>query len=143
MLRKSKLKAFTLLECLVALLVISGSVLVYNGLTRVLSANIVYLSRHQETDWLLFVQQLQLEWSEARFEKVEHNKVYVTKGNQTLAYGISKRDDFRKTSGDNRGYQPMLFGLDKCQIIEKNGRVALQLTFKSGLERTVIYDFKG
>ena len=36
----SKVRAFTLLECLVALLVIAGSVQVYQGLTTVLVGNV-------------------------------------------------------------------------------------------------------
>ena len=36
----SKVRAFTLLECLVALLVIAGSVQVYQGLTTVLVSNV-------------------------------------------------------------------------------------------------------
>ena len=43
----SKLRAFTLLECLVALLVIAGSVQVYQGLTTVLVSNVKQV-RQQE-----------------------------------------------------------------------------------------------
>ena len=53
-LKKTSLKAFTLIECLVSLLVISGAILVYNGLTQSISANVHYLSENQEENWLLF-----------------------------------------------------------------------------------------
>ena len=43
----SKVRAFTLLECLVALLVIAGSVQVYQGLTTVLVSNVKQV-RQQE-----------------------------------------------------------------------------------------------
>ena len=58
---KTRIRAFTLLECLVALLVIAGSVMVYQGLTQVLTSNVAYISKNDEEDWLLFCQQLRSE----------------------------------------------------------------------------------
>ena len=54
MLKKTSLKAFTLIECLVSLLVISGAILVYNGLTQSISANVHYLSENQEETGFVF-----------------------------------------------------------------------------------------
>ncbi|MCS4488802.1 competence type IV pilus minor pilin ComGF [Streptococcus sciuri] len=139
---KSKLHAFTLLECLIALLIISGSALVYQGLTQTLSSNIYYLSSNHQSNWLLFAKQLQSEWEVCQLDRVTSDKVYLKKGNQELAYGLSKRGDFRKTNANNQGYQPMLFGLADCQVREKGGLITVALTFKDGLERTFIYDFK-
>ena len=139
---KSKLKAFTLLECLIALLVISGSVLVYQGLTRTLSSNIHYFSSNHQSNWLLFAKQLQSEWENCQLDHVTEQKVYVKKGNQDLAYGLSTSDDFSKTNGNNKGYNTMLIGLKASKVQETNGLVTLHLTFKDGLERTFIYDFK-
>ena len=59
----SKLRAFTLLECLVALLVIAGSVQVYQGLTTVLVSNVKQVRQQENQDWLLFVQQMEAELS--------------------------------------------------------------------------------
>lgn len=142
-LTKTKAKGFTLIECLTALLVISGSVLVYQGLTRTLSSNIHYFSSNHQSNWLLFAKQLQSEWKNCQLDHATEQKVYVKKkGNQDLAYGLSTSDDFRKTNGNNKGYQPMIFGLKACQVQETDGLVTLHLTFKDGLERTFIYDFK-
>ena len=56
----SKVRAFTLLECLVALLVIAGSVQVYQGLTTVLVSNVKQVKQQENQDWLLFVQQMEI-----------------------------------------------------------------------------------
>lgn len=104
--KKTRLKAFTLLESLVALLVISGSILVYQGLTQSISSNIHYLSVNQEEKWLLFSQQLRSELAGCQLDKVADNKLYVSKGNQQLAYGLSKADDFRKTNASGQGISP-------------------------------------
>ena len=81
----SKLRAFTLLECLVALLVIAGSVQVYQGLTTVLVSNVKQVRQQENQDWLLFVQQMEAELEGCQLVKVEWNKLYVKKDNQDLA----------------------------------------------------------
>ncbi|MGF0070996.1 competence type IV pilus minor pilin ComGF [Streptococcus orisratti] len=140
--QKIKLAAFSLLECLVALFVLSGSILVYQGLTKSVSANVHYLSDNDNGNWLLFSQQLRSELETSHLDKVENNKLYVTKSGQTLAFGQSKADDFRKTNADGRGYQPMLYGLKSSAISQKENMIQINLTFKNGLERSLIYAFE-
>ncbi len=142
MLRKTSLKAFTLLECLVSLLVISGAILVYNGLTHSISTNVHYLSENQEEDWLLFSQQMRSELVGCHLDRVEDNKMYVTKSNQKLAFGQSKTDDFRKTNASGQGYQPMMFGLKSSSISRTEQTVTITLNLKNGLERTFVYTFE-
>ena len=72
----SKVRAFTLLECLVALLVIAGSVQVYQGLTTVLVSNVKQVKQQESQDWLLFVQQIPLLLT--RISKPIENKGIVT-----------------------------------------------------------------
>lgn len=72
----SKVRAFTLLECLVALLVIAGSVQVYQGLTTVLVSNVKQVKQQENQDWLLFVQQIPLLLT--RISKPLENKGIVT-----------------------------------------------------------------
>nr|WP_202922281.1 competence type IV pilus minor pilin ComGF [Streptococcus sp. S784/96/1] len=142
MLRKIKLPAFTLLECLVSLLVIIGSVQVYQGLTQVLSHQVNYLSDNRQEEWLLFCQQLQAEFDGTKFIKLENNKLYLSKNGQKLAFGQSKKDDFRKTNADGRGYQPMIFGLKSSAISQEENLVTINLTFDNGLERSFVYAFE-
>ncbi|TWS97446.1 prepilin-type N-terminal cleavage/methylation domain-containing protein [Streptococcus cuniculipharyngis] len=140
--RKIKVKAFTLLECLVALLVIGTSLSLYQLLTKVMVGHLSQLTRNDQSDWLLFSQQLRHELSGTTLHKVENNKLYVTSGQQSLAFGKSRADDFRKTNANGQGYQPMLYHLKITEIDEKSGRVTIKLTFDRGLKRTFIYDFK-
>ncbi|AND80497.1 competence type IV pilus minor pilin ComGF [Streptococcus pantholopis] len=139
--KKSKAAAFTLLECLIALLVISGSVLVYEALTASVMANVHYLSDNYQENWLLFSQQLYTELEGSHLDKVEHNKLYISRDGQKLALGKSKSDDFRKTHADGRGYQPMLYGVESSQISQNGHIVTINLTFKNGLKRSFVYAF--
>ena len=139
---KSKVRAFTLLECLVALLVIVGSMTIYQSLTQLTSHQMQLLSKSQQSEWLLFCQQLRRELDGTSLVKVEDNRLYVTKGKQELAFGKSRRDDFRKTNASGKGYQPMLFGLTSANISEQNGLIQIDLVFEQGLERSFVYAFQ-
>ena len=127
----SKLRAFTLLECLVALLVIAGSVQVYQGLTTVLVSNVKQVR-----------QQMEAELEGCQLVKVEGNKLYVKKDNQDLAFGLSSASDFRKTNADGRGYQPMLFDVKSSKVSQKNQIVTIQVTLKNELQRSFVYAFE-
>jgi len=61
MLKKGKLAAFTLLEALVALLVISGGLLVFQAMTKLLASEIQYQEQTKAKEWLLFADQLDAE----------------------------------------------------------------------------------
>lgn len=139
MLKKGKVGAFTLLEALVALLVISGGLLVFQAMTKLLASEIQYQEQTKAKEWLLFADQLDVELSRSHFEKVEQNKLYVKQDGKSIAFGKSKSDDFRKTDANGRGYQPMIYGLEAAQIQKEGQIVHLLLQFKDGLEREYIY----
>lgn len=139
---KNKLKAFTLLECLVSLLVISGSISVYNGLTKLLSSHVQALMRQEKDSWLLFCQQFRWELELSKLEGIRDNKLYINRTGRSLAFGQYRAGDFRKTNADGRGYQPMLTRLKSATFRENASRIQLDVVFNSGLERTFIYDFE-
>lgn len=138
---KTRLRAFTLLEVLVALLVIAGSLTVYQGLTKVVAQHTSCLSDNNRDNWLLFCQQFRQELAGAKLDKVEGNRLYISKKGQSLSFGKFRADDFRKANGDGRGYQPMLFGVKSADFSQSGQQVTLKLTFETGLERTFVYAF--
>lgn len=142
MLKKTKqLAAFTLLECLVALLVLSGGLLVFDGLSRLMRQEVHYQTQSRQKDWLVFSEQLRTELETTRLVKVENNRLYVDKKGQALAFGQSKSDDFRKTNNKGQGYQPMVYGVSTSNISQTEQLVRIDVVFEDGLERTFIYDF--
>lgn len=142
MLKKTKqLAAFTLLECLVALLVLSGGLLVFDGLSRLMRQEVHYQTQSRQKDWLVFSEQLRTELETTRLVKVENNRLYVDKKGQALAFGQSKSDDFRKTNDKGQGYQPMVYGVSTSNISQTEQLVRIDVVFEDGLERTFLYDF--
>ena len=134
-----KVKAFTLLEALVALLVLSGGVLVCQAMTQLLSSELHQQENNQQQEWLLFADQLETELSRSQFDKVEDNKIYIRQDGRDLALGKSKGDDFRKTDKSGRGYQPMIYGLEAADVRQDGKLVYLHFRFEKGLEREFVY----
>ena len=134
-----KVKAFTLLETLVALLVLSGGILVFQAMTQLLSSELHQQENNQQQEWLLFADQLETELSRSQFDKVEDNKIYIRQDGRDLALGKSKGDDFRKTDKSGRGYQPMIYGLEVADVRQDGKLVHLHFRFDKGLEREFVY----
>ena len=138
-LKNSKVRAFTLLESLVALIVISGSLLLFQAMSQLLISEVRYQQQSEQKEWLLFVDQLEAELERSQFEKVEGNRIYMKQEGKEIAIGKSKSEDFRKTDASGRGYQPMVYGLKSAQITEENQLVRFRFQFQKGLEREFIY----
>lgn len=139
--KRSRVKAFTLLECMVALIILAGAILVYQGMTKSLFSNMNYLAESDQDKWLLFSQQLRGEFNGASFKKLEGDKLYLEKDGKAIAFGLNKNKDFKKSNANGHGYNPMLLKLQDAQIRCQEKEVTIRLQWKSGLERVFIYDF--
>ena len=139
MLKNVKIKAFTLLETLVALLVLSGGMLVFQSMTKLLAFELRQQQENKQQEWLLFVDQLETELSRSQFDRVENDKIYVKQDGKNIALGKSRSDDFRKTDASGRGYQPMVYGLKAAPITQKGNLVRFRFQFENDLERDYVY----
>lgn len=137
--KTSRVRAFTLLESLVALLVVSGSLLLFQAMSQLLVSEVRYQQRSEQKEWLLFVDQLEAELNQSRFEKVENDRLYLKQNGRPISIGKSKSDDFRKTDASGRGYQPMVYGLKSARIYQEGQVVHFNFYFDKGLEREFIY----
>ncbi|MDH9149869.1 competence type IV pilus minor pilin ComGF [Streptococcus infantis] len=137
--KTSRVRAFTLLESLVALIVISGSLLLFQAMSQLLVSEVRYQQRSEQKEWLLFVDQLEAELNRTQFEKVENDRLYLKQEGKPISMGKSKSNDFRKTDASGRGYQPMVYGLKSVQIQEKGQELHFHFQFEKGLEREFIY----
>ncbi|MGT2547622.1 competence type IV pilus minor pilin ComGF [Streptococcus intermedius] len=139
MFKANKVKAFTLLESLIALFVLSGSVLLFQSMTRLLASEVQTRQHSEQREWLLFADQLEVELTRSSFEKVENNRLYMKQDGKVIAFGKASGQDFRKTNANGKGYQPMVYDVKKAEISRENELVRIRLLFKRGLEREFIY----
>ena len=137
--KTSRIRAFTLLESLVALIVISGSLLLFQAMSQLLVSEVRYQQRSEQKEWLLFVDQLETELNQSHYQKVENNRIYLRQDGKDISMGKSKSNDFRKTDASGRGYQPMVYGLKSARIQEKGQELHFHFQFEKGLEREFIY----
>ena len=137
--KTSSVRAFTLLESLVALLVISGSLLLFQAMSQLLVSEVRYQQKSEQKEWLLFVDQLEAELNRAQFEKVENDRLYLKQEGKSISMGKSRTNDFRKTDASGRGYQPMVYSLKSARIQEKGQELHFYFQFEKGLEREFIY----
>ena len=137
--KTSRVRAFTLLESLVALIVISGSLLLFQAMSQLLVSEVRYQQKSEQKEWLLFVDQLEAELNRTQFEKVENDRLYLKQDGKSISMGKSKLNDFRKTDASGRGYQPMIYGLKSAHIYQKGQNVHFYFQFEKGLEREFIY----
>ena len=135
----SRVRAFTLLESLVALIVISGSLLLFQSMSQLLVSEVRYQQKSEQKEWLLFVDQLEAELNRAQFEKVENDRLYLKQEGKSISMGKSRSNDFRKTDASGRGYQPMVYGLKSAHIQEKGQELHFHFQFEKGLEREFVY----
>lgn len=134
-----KIRAFTLIEALVCLVIISGSLLLFKGMTELVVHEVHHQRNGEERSWLLFAKQLAFELDKSQFMKVEGNKLYVKQGQKEIAFGKSRADDFRKTDYRGRGYKPMVFGVKEARIEKVGGLIQFHFQFEQGLEREFYY----
>ena len=139
MFKANKVKAFTLLESLIALFVLSGSVLLFQSMLRLLASEVQTRQHSEQREWLLFADQLEVELTRSSFEKVENNRLYMKQDGKVIAFGKVSGQDFRKTNANGKGYQPMVYDVKKAEISQENELVRIRLLFKRGLEREFIY----
>ena len=137
--RKDRVRAFTLLESLIALVVISGSLLLFQAMSQLLVSEVRYQQRSEQRDWLLFVDQLESELEHSHFEKVDKDRIYLKQDGKEISMGKSRSDDFRKTDSSGRGYQPMVYGLKSARIQQEGQVVHFHFQFEKGLEREFLY----
>ncbi|MDT5772364.1 competence type IV pilus minor pilin ComGF [Streptococcus pneumoniae] len=139
-LRKQKIRAVILLEAVVALAIFASiATLLFQAMSQLLISEVRYQQQSEQKEWLLFVDQLEVELDRSQFEKVEGNRFYMKQDGKEIAMGKSKADDFRKTNARGRGYQPMVYGLKSVRITEDNQLVRFHFQFQKGLEREFIY----
>lgn len=137
--KTSRVRAFTLLESLVALIVISGSLLLFQSMSQLLVSEVRYQQKSEQKEWLLFVDQLEAELNRTQFEKVENDRLYLKQDGKSISMGKSRSNDFRKTDASGRGYQPMVYGLKSAHIQEKGQELHFHFQFEKGLEREFVY----
>ena len=105
--RKGKVKGFTLLESLIALIVISGSLLLFQSMSRLLVSEVRYQQRSEQKEWLLFVDQLEAELNQSHYQifllgnlsrMIFEKQMLVVEGTNRWYMDLNQREFMKKDS---------------------------------------------
>lgn len=139
-LKKNNVTAFTLMEALLALLVLAGTFSLFLDMTKIFHEELKRATTDYTQDWQLFCSLLRSELEGASLDKVENNYLYVRK-HVHLRFGLSSQGDFRKTNANGRGYQPLIHHLKKAKIDQEGEQITITLSFEKGGDRIFLYKF--
>lgn len=129
---KNSYDGFTLLECLLALFILSTICLLFTAVIK--NVAIVTKQLENETDkaWQIFLIQLENELKNCRYERTQENKI-ILKNNKN-ANGVWIEFKLGKiVKVENGGYQPLLTRVAEAKFIEENNSVKISITFENQL----------
>lgn len=138
-----KSKGFTLLESLVALLMLSGILLLLSGLIQHAHKMEQVLSGYHQLEWEIFLLQLDNELDDVEYITTAQNEISTKiedKGKMVpLVILKVNRKIIKRQSGGN---QPLLTGVDRFVCQEKNHGVDFIVTFTDGKQKRGTWIFK-
>lgn len=128
--KKTNLKGFTLLESLVALMMLSLIFLLFFSVLENSKAIIKQLETSEEKAWHIFLIQLENELEGCFIEEVYSNKIGLKK-KQTkhLVWIENKLGKIVKV--ENGGYQPMLIKVKEASFDKKMASVEMTVLFEN------------
>ncbi|WP_235032890.1 competence type IV pilus minor pilin ComGF [Enterococcus sp. CSURQ0835] len=126
--KSQKNKGFTLLECLVALLMLAGILLVISGLIKYTEKTERQLSYYQEREWHVFLFQLEHELRQATYREVKNNQIIFE--DQLVIKQLN--DKLIKS----KGYQPLLTNVKQFTCYETKGGVEYEVEFSQGTKKS-------
>ncbi|WP_086313839.1 competence protein ComGF [Enterococcus sp. 7F3_DIV0205] len=135
--RKSDLKnnflGFTLIECLLALFLLSIICLLFSASLKNAAVITKHLKNEGEKEWHIFVIQLENELKHCIYEKTQANKIILkNKKNNKTVWIEHKLGKIVKV--ENGGYHPLLMGVRQVNFIEEGKSIIVNVTFENNLK---------
>lgn len=138
-----KNKGFTLLESLVALLMLSGILLLLSGLIQHAHKMEQALSGYHQLEWEIFLLQLDNELHEVKYigtSQTEISTEIESKGKMVPL--VIKKVNSRIIKRQSGGNQPLLMGVNQFVCQEKNNGVDFVVTFTDGRKKEGTWIFE-
>lgn len=138
-LRKSDMRnsflGFTLLECLLALFLLSIICLLFSASVKNVAIVTNHIKSDRQKEWHIFVIQLENELKNCRYENTQANKMILrNKKNNKPVWIEHKLGKIVKI--ENGGYHPLLIGIRQANFIEEEKAIVIKVTFENNLSVT-------
>lgn len=130
---RMKTKGFTLLECAVALFVLSIMMLSTLGIFKQIEQTDAAMIARNDQDWHVFLIQMENKMEEATFQKIQSGEVRFKNTETKQSFYIH----YNKNQGAialrvNGGYEPLLSNLSGAQFKEVDRVLYYTITFDNG-----------
>lgn len=140
----SKNSGFTLLENLVALLMLSGILLLLSGLIQHAHKMEQALSGYHQLEWEVFLLQLDQELEDVHYLSSTSHEINgeVANAEGKLVPIVIKKSNHRIVKSQSNGYQLLLTGVKQFVCQENNYGVDFVVTFTDGKQKEGTWIFK-
>ncbi|MDT2639237.1 competence type IV pilus minor pilin ComGF [Enterococcus dongliensis] len=135
-----KNNGFTLMECLVSLLMLSGLLLLLSSLITHIHKIEQGLSGYHQLEWEIFLLQLDNEMANLQYEQTTSREIW-TKTVDKKPVVIKKQQD-KIIKSQSNGYQPLLTGVKQFVCQENNHGVDFSVTFTDGKQKKGTWIFE-
>ncbi|MGM0218114.1 competence protein ComGF [Enterococcus sp. AZ126] len=130
--RQNRFLGFTLLECLLALLLLSIICMLFSASIKNAAIVTNHLNNVGEKEWQIFLIQLENELKNCHYERTQPNKIILrNKKNNKPVWIEHKLDKLVKV--DNGGYQPLLIGVKQAAFMEQDKTIIIKVAFENNL----------
>lgn len=133
----SKNSGFTLLECLVALLMLSGVLLLFSSLIQHAHKMEQSLSGYHQLEWEIFLLQLDNEMENVTYKQSSRGEIVGETESEgrtvTVVINTVNKKIVKHQSG---GHQPLLTGVKEFVCQENNQGVDFHVTFTDGKQKS-------
>ncbi|MEO1773145.1 competence type IV pilus minor pilin ComGF [Candidatus Enterococcus ferrettii] len=128
-----RIKGFTLLECLVALLVLSGSLLLLDGLIKHMTKMEQQLTAYHSREWEVGLLQLENELAGFDYSNTEAHRI-VLKDKEGSTLKIERANSTVRKNYKN-GHQPLFTQVYAFSCQEVDHTVEFDVTFNDGTKK--------
>ncbi|EJH6408013.1 TPA: ComGF family competence protein [Enterococcus faecalis] len=138
-----KYAGFTMLECLVALVVLSCMCQLFQLMIQQSFIGNQYLKNNDSKSWHIFLIQLEKECQKLVFQTGSAQEISFldSETNKTISIQIKEDKIIKRVNG--KGYQPLLIGIKNGQFKNEGQSFTLKVTFTSGKTFDSFFPIKG
>jgi competence protein ComGF len=128
-----KTSGFTLIECLLALVVLSVSLLMVDGIIKQIPQVNQQLSDRKDQEWHIFLLQLERELATCTYISVSDYTLFLRSAENNIVTIDRINGVIRKR--DNGGYQPLLTEVRGLSYQKVNESIRFTVTFENGVQK--------
>ena len=125
-----KSKGFTLLECLLSLMILGLSVLLINGIIRQMPQVNQQLFARKDQEWQIFLIQLERELQTCTYVSVSPYTLFLKSSKENVV--TIDRINGKVRQRDNTGYHPLLTEVSLIYFEKRASSIQFTVTFENG-----------